>query len=241
MLGIALVRTEGKDFGDGKQFTPARLLTDPVLRRSSKTDRTRESEAALGLGDSLYFFVGRACQDFGQVVLAYHSAWSESAPGSITPFDTGGIHWGKIHAEGLHDADARRSYVELLRSPLLGWCVRFGEFIADHFASAASYVSGARALVDDPSRRLLDLRNQWRAWTWEVQLHRDHDIRDNLRLLCIPSDFAEELRTQLLALADEDAEPWEQLWDSGVIIVAPADEEPEMVCRMAEEKVASWL
>jgi hypothetical protein len=57
----------------------------------------------LGLGDSLYFYVGHACPEFGQIVLVYTPEWSSSEPGGATPFDTGGLRLGYVKGTGTED------------------------------------------------------------------------------------------------------------------------------------------
>jgi hypothetical protein len=81
---VPLVRTDGKVFADGATLTPERMIRDRRLLRSSKTEVTREAEHELGLGDSLYFYVGHACPEFGQIVLVYTSEWSSSERGGAT-------------------------------------------------------------------------------------------------------------------------------------------------------------
>lgn len=238
---VPLVRVEGKAFARGATLTIDRMLREPVLLRASKSDGTRRAESAFNLGDSLYFYVGHACPDFGQIVLVFDPTWSESAPGSTTPFDTGGLLAGLVRADGTDDVPARCRYLDQHRRPLLGWRTRFAAYLSMHFASAVDYVLGRRGITDDPSGRLLDPSNERRAWTWELQVHQDHRVTDDLLLLCIPSDVADALRAALLQLPPDEAEPWETLLDSARSRVAPADGEAPVVCSMAEAEIASWL
>lgn len=241
MSQVPLVRTEGKAFADGATLTPERMVRDPRLLRASKTDGTRKVERDLGLGDSLYFYAGHACPEFGQIVLAYTSGWSSSEPGGATPFDTGGLQLGYVKGTGTHDPV---SYCSSHRVTLTNWIDDFTAYLERHFSSPGAYVLGERAQVDDSSGRLLHPENARRAWTWELQIENDHELLSNLRLLCVQSEVAEAIRNEIRELWDDDevtAAAWHELILSPIFQEAPAGAEASVVCGMAEEKISTWL
>ena len=235
---VPLVRTDGKVFADGDTLTPERMIRDPRLLRSSKTEVTRETERVLGLGDSLYFYAGHACPEFGQIVLVYAPEWSSSEPGGATPFDTGGLRLGYVKGTGTDDPV---SYCKHHRVDLTSWTGEFAAYIETSFSSPSAYVLGERAQVDDSTGRLLHPENARRAWTWELQIQADHELLANLKLLCVQSELSEALRRELRALPDDEAAAWIDLLSSPVFRVAPAGAEAPLVCSMAEEVISTWL
>jgi hypothetical protein len=199
---VPLVRTEGKAFAEGATLTPERMIRDPRLLRSSKTEASREAERTLGLGDSLYFYVGHACPDFGQIVLVYTTEWSSSEPGGATPFDTGGLRLGYVKGIGTEDAV---SYCKNHRVALGKWPSEFAAYVEAYFATTRAYVLGERARVDDSTGRLLHPENVRRAWTWELQVEADHDVLANLKLLCVQPEVSDAIRRVLRVLPDDEA------------------------------------
>jgi len=235
---IPIVRTDGKSFATGATLTPQRMLQDAKLLREAKTDVTRRAEAALGLGNSLYFYVGHACPEFGQIVLVYDPTWTETERGSATPFDTGGLYGGFIKGSGTEDPVP---YFTRFRVGLASWRKQLGEYVERHFASKRGYVLGDRAVADDSTGRLLHPDNHRRAWTWELQIENDHELLDGLLLLCVQSEVAEALRRELRRLPDDRATLWYELFRSPRFRVAPAAAEAPIVCAMTEEAISTWL
>jgi hypothetical protein len=240
MANVPLVRTEGKLFTGATSVTPLRLVREPLLLRESKTDATREVERAFDLGDCLYFYAGHACPDFGDVVFVYEPDWSEDASGSATPFDTGGAYTGKIAADGLDAGAAGKAYVDGHKVELSAWRAALDTHIVQYFESPGMYVLGSSPRTDDPTHRLLRPGNQRRAWTWEVRLHQDHPVHLHLRLLCMTSDFAEQLRIAVLDLPPDEARAWDDVLDHRSLWVHAADRDPHVATR-AERWIVSWL
>jgi len=232
------VRTDGKVFADGTTLTPERMIRDPRLLRSSKTEITRETERALGIGDSLYFYVGHACPEFGQIVLVYAPEWSTFELGGATPFDTGGLRLGYVNGSGTEDAV---SYCKNHRVDLPKWVDEFTTYIATYFSTTSAYVLGERARIDDSTGRLLHPKNTRRAWTWELQVEADHDVLANLKLLCVQPEVSEAIRRVLRTLPEDEAAVWVDLLSSPAFRVAPAGAEAPVVCGMAEEVISTWL
>lgn len=240
MANVPLVRTEGKPYTAAATAMPAGLVRDGLLLRASKTDATREVERAFDLGDCLYFYAGHACPDFGDVVLVYDPEWSEGVSGGATPFDTGGVYWGKIAADGMNSGAAAKAYVDTHKVALPGWCGMLQTYLTEYFETPAGYVLGEPPRVDDPTHRLRGPHNERRAWTWEVRVHQDHPVRLNLRLLCMTSDFADELRMAVLSLPPDEAATWEDVLDHRSLRVDAAGPGPT-VSIQAERTIASWL
>lgn len=240
MSKVPIVRTEGKDFGVAT-LTPERLAQRPSLLRESKTPDTRDSEAGLGLGDSLYFFVGHACPDFGHVVLVYDPDWSVARPGTATPFDTGGLWAGHIVADGVSDETSRRDYCDGHKVSLCAWQDAFSDYLSEYFDSARAYVLGERAVKDDSSHRLLHPDNERRGWTWELQVEDDHPALQDLKHLCLSSMFYDALQIELDGLAAADAVRWQEALDATDLFVAPAATEAPLLCRVAEERIVGTL
>lgn len=253
---VPLVRTEGS-LGE---VTPERLVADPRFLREFKTERTRRAEEALGIEGCLYFYVGHACPDFGDMVFVYDPTMSARWKGTATPFDTGGII-GYIHADGLpgralDDAKRReatglsdeekkafRHYIEAHRIlALREWQPRFEAFIATYFASAADYVRGNRPDEDDETGRHHHRSNDRRAWTWEIQAHRDHPIFEGLWLVRMSAEKHQRLSAALEDVEDENNPWWRVLQDRRIFPPPPpASETKTEVCGAAEEEIASWV
>lgn len=191
---ISLIRTEGKEFADGPTLSPREFLQLPDLRRASKTNRTREAEASLGLGDSLYFFAGYSCPDFGDVVLLYDDGIADKDDGSATPFDTGGLHAGLVHHSSAADA---KEYCQQHAVPLSEWRAAIRPYLESYFESSAAYVTGEAPVGDDPSHRLQHPKNSRRAWTWEIRIHRDHPLEQGLRQIWMSAEYLEIVRKGL--------------------------------------------
>lgn len=254
---VPLVRAEGGPY-DGTYVTPQQLAADPRLLPGFKTQRTRAAEAALGLGDSLYFYVGFACPDFGDMVFVYDPAVSFAWEGTATPFDTGGII-GYIHANGLPGealaAEKRRAATPLtdeegamclgyvqrhVCATLRDWQARFDAFVAAYYdGGAASYVRGERPKPHEETGRHRHEKNERRAWTWEIQSHREHNVFDGLWLLRM--SFEKE---QLLTAALEDRgrdDPWRRVLKDGDIFARCEAHDAKAVCADVEKVISSWV
>lgn len=198
MFDIRLVRTEGKAFSPGATLSPERFVALPDLQRASKTTTTRQVESDYGLGDCLYFYAGHACPDFGDVVLVYRAAMADDDAGNATPFDTGGLHGGYISVDGVVDRAGRKDYCARHMRTLSTWRNDASTYVAAHFSSGFDYVLGAKPTTDDATGRLLNARNSRRAWTWEVRLHRDHPISQELIRVWMTADYYQAVRNELL-------------------------------------------
>ncbi len=246
---VPLVRTEGKQYASGSVWSPEQMLREPRLLREFRDQTARTAEVAFGLGAPLYFYVGHACPDFGirsnTWVFVFAADCFDREVGTMTHFDTGGFHLRKIHLEPeLHDEEDRRSYVDAHKLPsLVGWQAAFHAWVEEHFDSPKAYVLGGRAKKEDPRGRLLHPGNERRAWTWELQLHADHDIRDGLVRLWLFYLPMVKLKQLIRRQPAPERRRWRQALSSDRLRTPPAtpSESPHVVCRLAEEEIASWL
>jgi hypothetical protein len=241
---VPLVRTEGQRYSNGAVWTVDLLLREPFLLREHRNEIARKAEAAFGLGASLYFYVGHACPDFARdgdpFVFVFAADAFDGALGTMTHFDTGGLYSEKIHLD--RDVDLA-DYVAAHRLENLdGWREKFGAYLTEYFSSAKAYVLGKeRAKKRDDYGRLLHPENERRAWTWELQLHDDHDVRHGLRWLWVTTDVYERLVEAVIDLRD-DAERtrWQGIFDTSLRF-AGASREASMLCHAAEREIVQWL
>lgn len=236
---IPLLRTEGKSFDEGyPTLGPAEFAAVTPLLVESRSDKARAAERALGLGDCLYFYAGYAHPGFGDAVLVYEPEWSDAESGSATPFDTGGFHLGYLKVEGVTSETEKKAYVALQRCELSVWRSRLDAYLTKYFASPAAYVRGERPVEDDPTHRLRDARER-RAWTWEIRVHGDHDLLDQLRNAYLAADYAEQVREHLrAAVASTRAAEWQERFRAGIVKVADLGDTPHA---MAQEEIEACL
>src|SRR6266571_993263 len=104
------------------------------------SNKTRQAEDMLGIGRSVYFFAGRAHQEFGEIALAFDPRCEDSHAGSATPFDTGGLADRKI-TTNLSSTSARRlrKFVKESEFPLRSWRKQFSRFLAAYFSPPSNY------------------------------------------------------------------------------------------------------
>ncbi len=238
LLELPLVRTEGKAFLRGPTLSPDRFVELPLLSRASKSEETREVERCFGLGDSLYFFVGHACPNFGDLVLIYEPTLAETGCGGATPFDTGGLYCGKVHADVALTLSERTLYCASHAITLAELPNAVCDYLQRHFSSPTSYVRGHSPTTDDLSGRLRHAANSRRAWTWEVRLWRDHPIRDSLRRIWMSADYAASVRDFVTNASPGSATDCEELLHSGVVRSVPSGQMPH---GHAEQEIAAWL
>lgn len=239
---IPLIRVEGNAFNNGRPgLSPERFVEGAALTRTIKRKKTCAAEKDLYLGNPLYFYAGHACPDFGEIVLVYDPAWTASREGSATPFDSGGLYQGYIHADGLTDAATRQAYFSRHRRPLSAWQEACSKYIARHFGSRSAYVRGAPPEHDDETHRLLHPLNSRRAWTWEVRVLEDHPVLESLRRAHVPPDFYRAIRLFVRKLPEASVRA---RWHDRIrnLVREHRDWESKMTAHeYAEQEVASWL
>jgi len=214
---VPLVRAEGKVFAEGyPTLGPMEFVNAPVLLRESRSDSARAAEDSFRFEPSLYFYVGFSHPSFGEAVLVYEPESFDLDQGGATPFDSGGFHLNHIVVAGATSLTAKQEYVKRSDVPLSAWREGFARYVAEHFESAKAYVQGRRPTKDDPSHRLRDGTDQ-RAWTWELRLHRDHPVFDQLRHAYLDHDYAEEIREFLRTGDPNNLEVWSRRCGQGII------------------------
>jgi hypothetical protein len=236
---IPLLRTEGKSFDEGyPTLGPAEFAAVTPLLVESRSDKTRAAEKALGLGDCLYFYAGYAHPSFGDAVLVYEPEWSDAESGGATPFDTGGFHLNHIAVEGVGGEVEKKAYVASQSCGLSAWRSRLDAYLAEYFISPVAYVQGEQPVKDDPAHRFRDARDR-RAWTWEIRVHRGHGLLDQLRNAYLATDYAEQMREYLRAVADPTrAVEWQERFRTGIVKVVDPGDTPHV---MAQAEIAACL
>ena len=136
---------------------------------------TRNSEDAHGLKRSVYFYAGRACPDFGPIVLAFPPECENGTQGSATPYDTGGLFQGLIRWNFPdHDPPTLAKFTEQSIFDLGDWRVAFTTYLAAYFNPLQNYWIG-RPWRDDPEG-LFHPENSWRAWVFEVRFDKGPNL-----------------------------------------------------------------
>lgn len=237
-MTIPLVRTEGKAFANGPTLSAQRFIALPQLDRASKTKLTRDAERDLGLGDCLYFYVGHACPDFGDLVLAYASNMADADDGNATAFDTGGLSVGLVHARDLDNGENKATYCNRHLVDLNAWRPMSAGYVAEYFGSTVRYVTGEQPIKDDPSGRLRHPENNdRRSWTWEIRIWRNHPIERSLLKAWSSPDYFEGVRQALRGSVGSSGDRCADLLASGKLIAIPPG---EPVHRQAEGEMATW-
>jgi hypothetical protein len=158
------------------------------------SDATRLAEDILGLGRSSYFFVGRACLDFGDVALAFTPKCEEGHTGSATPFDTGGLINGRIQGNLPDPGNARCDFGSSATIQLSLWRTAFGHYLAAYFSTPLDYWTARQPSRVDPEGIYRHPDNTFRAWTFEVRFSEGHSIYNNLAAWSARETFITELR-----------------------------------------------
>ena len=208
----------------------------------------------------LYFYVGHACPDFGDandvesVVLAIgaETSDSEAIQATLTPFDSGGFYLScvatseqrYVHFRTGHDprdADPLAYIRGRTRSADPSWREEFRGYLRDHFPSVGDYMRGGEPTRDDDDGRLRHPDNERRAWTWEMQVPIDHDMRDGLVAMWMSSDRRSKLRAAIHGHDDgAQRDRWLSVWHR--VRQPQGDSYPfTMLCELAEQELAKWL
>jgi hypothetical protein len=243
---VPLVRTEGKKYASGAVWSVDLLLRDPFLQKEHRDQIARDAEKALGLSPSLYFYVGHACPAFAEAtntwVFVFAPDTFDEKPGTMTHFDTGGLFSKKIHLDREVDLAAYCAAHRL--DKLSGWQGRFQAYLGEYFTSVGAYVLGERARKDDPEGRHSKNTDR-RAWTWEMQLHEDHDVRVGLFRLWLLPDHMDQLKRRIREMEPEaERRRWRSALPPNRLRTPPAvpdETNAAAVCRLAQEDIASCL
>jgi len=241
MVAIPLVRTEGKVFTDGEPTLDAKkFIAETPLQVASRSTKARAAEQAFRLGDCLYFYAGYACPRFGNAVLVYEPTTTSPSGGHATPFDSGGLYLGLIHAQGAENPESRQNYCATALVHLAQWPVEADRFLDSYFDDVDAYVRGERAKSDDPSRRLQHVDNTREAWTWEVRFHDDHPMLQGLLFAVVSADYVAAVRLELLKPGIESTvrNSWLTRLRDGTVHATKAGESPH---DDAEQRIIAWI
>lgn len=181
MVDIALTR--GLRQTDARGGVDWRELVIDVIcgvwRVPDTQSQTQKAEAGLGIGGSPYYFYAlRAEEDFGFVVLMLRETeginWPSEARGA-TPFDSGGLWFGKVKTDPALDGAGRRMFFRHQEVPLAGWRLAFETYIQTRYRAVSEYRKGqppnAGGASQSPVASIVSgSPNSARAWTWEVRI-----------------------------------------------------------------------
>lgn len=140
---------------------------------------TQRAESGLGIqGRPYYFYAMRAERNFGFVVFLLRETegvdWPLDARGA-TPFDSGGLWFGKIHTSPRLNQIGRRGLFNAQEVPLAEWRTAFETHIGTHYSATVDYVRGNVGTAStQPTNSgpaiVMGSPNEPRAWTWEVRV-----------------------------------------------------------------------
>ncbi len=237
MPRVPLVRVEGKTYTvrPDLSMTAARFAQGEQLDPEARDQIARDTEAAYGLGDCLYFYAGFACPGFGDVVLAYDPELSDGHPGNASTFDTGGMFKGYIQGGGLASDADRAAHTASDLGALASWRSRLDIWLTEHFRDVVAYLDHTRPFGADPSGRLAHPANDRRAWTLEVRLHAAVALFDHLAFAVVRQDFLQ----QALAEAASTSALLDRLLDliGANRLVASDPTEP---CELATSRIIAY-
>ena len=163
---------------------------------------TQSAERGLGISDKPYYFYAlRADRRFGSVVFLLSEIgvdWPPDARGA-TPFDSGGMWFGKIATNPPLDQSGRRDLFKTHDVPLVAWRSEFETYIGTRYSTVADYVRGsapnASTHPQDGHAIVMGEPNEPRAWTWEVRVpHQLAPRHLELQAVC----FSEQNRNRYL-------------------------------------------
>lgn len=158
---------------------------------------TQEAERLLGISPCVYFYAGRADQQYGRAAFAFPPSIEDGRNVSVTPFDSGALVHPTEPLDVNLTAGGFSSVREFFDASCWGpdWRSRFGELLAAYFPAADSYWI-AKPTYPDPDE--IYVRNaRYNAWTVEVRLSPSPSI-----LSCVGWTYHEDFRNALLEMMD---------------------------------------
>ncbi|MEO5351089.1 MAG: hypothetical protein H7836_15820 [Magnetococcus sp. YQC-3] len=154
------------------------------------------AKSAQIFADCTYFFAGKVYPDIVKpfIVFVYGADIEKNVPGSVSPFDTGGLWTGKMYPyREESETDRHDMACQLIADTAVDmqeWRAAFTVFLADFFNGNTQ-----RYLARTPPSPASSLQGRWheklparlsknwngmvkdshiresRAWTWEIRLH----------------------------------------------------------------------
>ena len=100
------------------------------------------------------------------------------------------MYLGLIKGRGLSTGAEREAYVAANCCTLDAWRAQVSSWIEQHFDSTDAYLDPeGRPSCTDPGDRLGHPDNERRAWAFEVRLHEDRALFDDLAFAVVGQDF----------------------------------------------------
>ena len=212
---------------------------------------TQSAEHGLGIaGNPYYFYALRADRRFGFVVFLLREVegveWPPDARGA-TPFDSGGLWFGKIAIEPPLDQSERRDHFKAHDMPLVAWRTTFEAYVDTRYDRAADYVRGNAPVGTRPRSSghaiVMGEPNEPRAWTWEVRVPRQLAPRHiELRAVCLSvrnrSHYLRWLwnQSQLPASERREIDTWIQNY---AIVTSPGVSEADRATEWLVREIAN--
>lgn len=175
-------------------------LTDAIKGKwpvPNASKGTRRAEHGLGIsGRPYYFYALRADRRFGFLVFLLDEIegadWPLDAKGA-TPFDSGGMWFGKIATDAPLPQSERRGFFKTYEMPLAAWRSAFETHIGTRYKTIGDYIRGSAAAGTQAQNSgpaiAMDARNEPRAWTWEVRVPHLLVARHlKLRAVCVSEE-----------------------------------------------------
>jgi tetratricopeptide (TPR) repeat protein len=193
-MPLVHVTGKGVPFVVTLSAVPSEIPTSEDLNYCSEA--TRRAENLLNLSPSVYFYAGRACDDFGNVAIAYDPSVEADHTISVTPFDTGGlIHEKRLIKCTLNSATDEAALIEFAKASEVAadaWRDEFARFLAAYFRNPWQYWDAAPDYQDP--EQLFTMNWDWRAWTFEIRFGESHPVTNGQLAWCASPDMIELLR-----------------------------------------------
>lgn len=135
-----------------------------------------DTEKSLGIPPSMYWYIGRADDLYGEVVFLCHANTTNSDPQQegMCPFDSGGMWSGRIHTNPLYEPMSKERHEVFWRfnTSLLDWDKLFLSHIQSYYSVPSHYVLGhpPNSMPTDFAVVCSQPPNHSVAWTWEVHV-----------------------------------------------------------------------
>jgi hypothetical protein len=175
-MPLVHVTGKGVPFVVTLSAVPSEIPTSEDLNYCSEA--TRRAENLLKLSHSVYFYAGRACDQFGDVAIAYAPSIEAGHTISVTPFDTGGLiheeRYIKCYLTTTADEAALIEFAKASEVDAGVWRSEFARFLAAYFRDPQRYWHYPPDYQDPEN--MFTMNTDWRAWTFEIRFAERHSI-----------------------------------------------------------------
>lgn len=162
--------------------TPIKPSAKEILRTGSirVSDELTPEEEACGMRHAVYFFLGRAAFDKGNVAFLVNRHAVAHGPGTFSCFDSGALSKRYLRHAVDMDEPARATHLANHSCALRHLDDVSGPFIAAHFNDPLTYVRAPQIAVPDyPAYHgLVSGNDDRRAWTIEARVEDAVAVRD---------------------------------------------------------------